>query len=109
MSDAKVTFARLDNYDAAPGGEQTFSFQCPKKLARRCQGLIIKGRTHLKYDPQGKNDGIAQWGWDGNRVAPTFTPSINCGGCGWHGYIEKGRCVDVQKKDEPEPTVRTVT
>lgn len=42
------------------------------------------------------------WGWNGNRVRPTFTPSINCldhnpenpaekyGGCGWHGHITDG-------------------
>lgn len=100
MSDAKVTFSRLDHLEAGPGGEQTFGFLCPRKIATRCEGLVIKGRTNLKHDPQGKNGGIAQWDWDGNREAPTFTPSINCEGC-WHGYIRNGRCVDTQGKEEP--------
>lgn len=105
MSDAKVTFDSLDEMHVEPGKEQTFSFQCPKHLRRRCSGLIIAGRTDLKRDPQGQNGGIAQWNWDGNRETPTFTPSINCSSC-WHGFIEKGRCLDAQRQEEPEPVVR---
>lgn len=31
------------------------------------------------------------WHWDGNREAPTLTPSIGCDSrCGWHGNITKG-------------------
>ena len=36
------------------------------------------------------------WQWDGNREAPTLTPSIACGmpkGCDWHGYMTAGRLV----------------
>lgn len=102
MSEAKVKFETLDYDEAAPGLEQRFGFNCPKHKGRRCDGLIIRGRTNLKQDPQGKNGGIAQWFWDGNREQPTFSPSINCGAC-WHGYIENGRCLDTAKKDEPEP------
>jgi hypothetical protein len=101
MSDAKVTFETLDWEKADVGKEQVFSFRCPRK-GRRCESLVIAGRTDLKRDPQGQNGGIAQWDWDGNRDAPTFSPSVNCGGC-WHGYIEKGRCVSTSKQDEPEP------
>ncbi len=100
MSNAKVRFDTLNSLNAEPGREQTFSFVCPK--GRHCGGIIIKGRTSLKHDPQNKNGGIAQWDWDGNREAPTFSPSINCGSC-WHGYIRKGRCVDTNGADEPEP------
>jgi hypothetical protein len=101
MSNAAVRFDTLDDLDAAPGQEQTFSFDCPKHKGRKCEGLVIVGRTDFKHDPQGKNGGIAQWNWDGNRETPTFGPSINCGGC-WHGYIRAGRCVDVNGMDEPE-------
>ena len=104
MSDAKVAFARLDSLDAPAGQEQTFGFACPIKKGHRCEGLIIAGRTTLKRDPQGQNGGIAQWDWNGNRTAPTFTPSINDGFCGWHGYLRNGRCVNAQGADEPEPT-----
>lgn len=102
MSEAKVRFASLASLEDEVGKEQTFSFQCPKHVSRRCGDLIIKGRTDLKHDPQGQNGGIAQWGWDGDRINPTFTPSVNCKGC-WHGFIEKGRCVTGAKTDEPEP------
>lgn len=102
MSAANVKFATLDKLIAEPGREETFSFDCPKHKGRRCESLIIRGRTTLKWDPQNKNGGIAQWSWDGNRDAPTFAPSINCGGC-WHGYIQRGRCVNCAKQDEPEP------
>lgn len=103
MSNAKVKFSRLDDLEATPGSEQTFSFRCPR--GRRCQGLVIAGKTDLKRDPQSKNGGIAQWDWDGSRDAPTFKPSVNCSGC-WHGYITAGRCVDTQGNDEPEPSTR---
>lgn len=104
MSDAKVSFYSLDSSDVVAGGEQIFGFACPRGRNHkgRCSGLIIAGRTDIKRDPNGKNGGEAQWDWDGNREAPTFTPSINCGGC-WHGYIRAGRCVDTRGKDEPEP------
>lgn len=100
MSDAKVTFEMLGHEPAEVGKEQRFSFNCPLH-DRRCCGLIIAGRTELKHDPQGKNGGIAQWGWDGNRTQPTFNPSVNCKNC-WHGHIKKGRCVSVNNTDEPE-------
>ena len=97
MSDAKVKFETLDFADAAPGQEERFGFKCPKHPTNRCEGLLIRG-TNEKPRPS--------WVWDGNREAPTFSPSINCGSCPGkgHGFIESGRCVDVQKHDEPEPT-----
>lgn len=104
MSDARVNFDTLDDLDADPGNEQTFSFSCPRKINHRCGSLIIRGRTDLPHDPQGQNGGIAQWGWDGNRDTPTFTPSINCSFCGWHGFLERGRCLTTSKQEEPEPT-----
>lgn len=102
MSDAKVRFKLLEvgDRDAEPGKEEVFSFNCPMH-DRRCGNLIIAGKTGQPRDPQGKNGGSAQWDWDGNRDAPTFSPSVNCGRC-WHGYIERGRCVTVAKTDEPE-------
>lgn len=103
MSDAHVTFGQLDSLHAPTGQEQTFSFACPRRRQGRCEGLIIRGRTDLKHDPQGQNGGIAQWSWDGNRDRPTFAPSINCGTCGWHGFVEGGRCVNQAKQDEQEP------
>lgn len=102
MSDAKVTFSTLSYQPAKAGEEQTFSFNCPSRKSGRCEGLLILGRTNLKHDPQGQNGGAAHWNWDGNREMPTFAPSINCGKC-WHGFIEKGRCVNTAKQDEPEP------
>lgn len=110
MSDAKVQFHRVEDgrerswassrEPVQVGQEQAFSFACPKH-ERRCGNLVIAGRTGLKRDPNGLNGGIAQWDWDGNVEAPTFAPSVNCKGC-WHGYVRKGRCVDVHDKDEPE-------
>ena len=102
MSDAKIKFYKLGYDDAGPGEEQCFGFACPKHVGRQCSALVIAGRTTLKRDGQNQNGGIAQWDWDGDRDQPTFTPSVNCGGC-WHGFIEKGRCVNTAKQDEPEP------
>lgn len=103
MSDAQVTFDSLDlDGDGVPGTEQLFGFACPKVKGRRCGYLLIAGKTDIPRDGQNQNGGQAQWDWDGNREAPTFTPSINCLGC-WHGYIRNGRCVDCSGNDEPEP------
>lgn len=102
MSDADVRFAQLNGDHAEAGWEQTFSFRCPRR-GDRCEGLIIAGSTMLKRDPQGQNGGIAQWDWDGNTAAATFSPSINCHRCGWHGGIITGRCKSVDGNDEPEP------
>lgn len=99
MSAADVKFFAEDGDPARPGHEVEFTFTCPN--GNRCGGLLIKGRTQIPHDPKGQNGGVPQWGWDGDVVTPTFTPSIDCKGC-WHGYIEKGRCVDVQHVDEPE-------
>lgn len=31
------------------------------------------------------------WTWDGNREAPTLTPSVlQVGGCRWHGWLRAG-------------------
>lgn len=101
MSDAKVTFETLGYDPAKPGEEARFDFVCPKR-GTMCSGLLIAGRSDIKRDGQGGNGGRPQWDWDGNREAPTFSPSINCGSC-WHGYIRNGRCVDTAGQDEPEP------
>ena len=101
MSAADVKFKDAMRREAAPGEEVTFSFQCPKR-PHACGRLLIAGRTPIKRDGLNEHDGMAQWDWDGNREAPTFSPSIQCRGC-WHGYIEAGRCVSTAKEDEPEP------
>jgi hypothetical protein len=100
MSDAKVKYETLEFETAEPGGEQRFDFNCPK-YDRRCGSLVIAGRTNLPRNGQNEAGGIAQWGFDGNREHPTFTPSVNCKGC-WHGYIRAGRCVSTSNIDEPE-------
>lgn len=96
MSNALVTFT-VDHFeDAAPGKEVYFDFRCPKHPTNRCSGLLIRGRA---------GDQRPSWIWDGDRIAPTFSPSINCQSCPgkWHGFIEDGRCVNSSKQDEPEP------
>lgn len=98
MSDAKVIFSRID--DATPAVWQEFTFKCPRGNGR-CGPLVIAGTTKLPHDPNNKNGGIAQWRYDGNFTAPTFSPSINCKAC-WHGYIRKGRCVDAKGNEEPD-------
>lgn len=110
MSAADVAFLTL-GYEPCPPGENPcrFSFRCvagnltrdPRLPQVRCEGLLIAGATDIKRDGQGQNGGSPQWDWDGNREAPTFTPSINCEKhCGWHGHIRAGRCVSTAGLDE---------
>lgn len=58
------------------------------------------GECTVPISPQKTARG-ATWRWDGNRDAPTLTPSINClaqlengqpaAGCGWHGFLKNGQ------------------
>lgn len=94
MSDAEVEFHTEEWEPAAPGSEAFFSFSCPAHKGRRCEFLLIRDADGGGSRPS--------WIWNGDRAAPTFSPSVNHKGC-WHGYVEKGRCVTVGKVDEPEP------
>jgi hypothetical protein len=38
-------------------------------------------------------DSPMAWGWDGNKEAPTLTPSISVADT-WHGYLRAGKLVD---------------
>ncbi len=110
MSDAAVQFLTIVGDPCPPGATpQRFTFRCPLRNRGRhpklepitCGNLLIAGAGHgVPRDPQGQNGGRPQWDFDGNREAPTFRPSVNCGGC-WHGYIRAGRCVDTSGVDEP--------
>ena len=100
MSAANVQFLDRDKRKAAPGAEVSFSFACPK-FPHQCGRLLVAGRSPgIDRNGQNREGGVAMWDWDGNREAPTFSPSIDCKGC-WHGFIEAGRCVDMAKRDEP--------
>jgi hypothetical protein len=115
MSAANVQFLTLD-HQPCPAGQKParFTFRCPVFNRGRPAGMDEEECGHLllipgphtehhgiKHDPNGQNGGVAQWIWDGNTASPTFTPSINCGGCMWHGYIRAGRCVEVNGSDSP--------
>ena len=77
--------ASLEGY---PGTSASIMFVCPN--GKRCG---------VPLGPEFVNGKRPVWKWDGNRAAPTITPSINCiaekdgkptGGCGWHGFITNG-------------------
>lgn len=39
-------------------------------------------------------DGRPQWTWDGNREAPTVSPSVRrLDGCQWHGWLRNGEWI----------------
>jgi len=38
------------------------------------------------------NSEPSHWGWDGNKEAPTLTPSINVIGR-WHGWLREGQLI----------------
>lgn len=65
-----------------------------------CHGPNLK-RPRLCLIPINKGSQIEAtettarlWGWDGNEIEPTITPSIGCDWrCGWHGHITKGELI----------------
>jgi hypothetical protein len=79
-------FEYLDlGYDSLPEGSAPervarFGFQCPNGRGW-CSGLLIRNGHHNVHP---------SWSWDRNIDAPTFSPSINCLRCGWHGWIKEG-------------------
>lgn len=88
-----------EGYDKEGTPPKWFRFVCP--LAA---GPLKHRQCSIPIKPQTTSKGNG-WKWDGNREAPTFTPSINClthnpekpeekyGSCGWHGYVTKGKFV----------------
>ena len=65
------------------GREHNLTFTCP------C-GCGKIGAVIIETD---KEKG---WKWNGDKINPTFTPSIlQCGGCQWHGYLTNGEWISV--------------
>jgi hypothetical protein len=52
-------------------------------------GRLSPDALHIQKGPQGPE---RVWGWDGNEVFPTLTPSIHDVGY-WHGHMQNGRLV----------------
>lgn len=66
-----------------PIGEFGMHFMCPCGCGHISYVPIFKG-------PRG-GDWRDPWGWDGNREAPTLSPSIEFKNyCKWHGFFEAG-------------------
>lgn len=86
-----MKFEFLDfNLDDCPADKAPtfFGFECPKRTdGFMCTGLV------LRDNPEGLKPSNKTWAWDGNRDAPTFSPSINCEHCA-HGFIENGKWRD---------------
>ena len=72
--------------DDGNGNPKWMSFPCQRYPLQACQ---------IALRPLQKNAVGASWQWDGNREAPTITPSVNCEKvCGWHGWIRNGQFED---------------
>jgi hypothetical protein len=80
MTEPRFIFDDDELHDGVPAH---LYFQCPRR-PHRCAVALRPNKQ-----PNG-----ASWEWDGNREAPTLTPSISCGACGWHGWIRGGELVD---------------
>jgi hypothetical protein len=58
-----------------------------------CIHIMLPGHTLICIPIQkGSAPGNRVWGWDGNEVMPTLTPSIHTIDH-WHGYLTNGRLV----------------
>lgn len=79
----------IDNHADTPGamdfcatldGEEAgIGFVCPCGCGR--QGFL----------PTQSSTSGPRWDWNGDRSAPTLTPSVlQVGGCQWHGYLTDG-------------------
>lgn len=92
---ANVTFLTLD-YKPCPPDEKParFAFQCPR-TGKTCSDFLINGAElapGIKIQ-RGKTK-ASVWDFNGDKENPTFSPSILCYGCEFHGYIKNGEIVD---------------
>lgn len=57
-----------------------------------CNPLCRFDRCILRIRKGDADQGLKRHGWNGDRDAPTITPSIGCEQrrCGWHGHITNG-------------------
>jgi hypothetical protein len=74
------------------------------RFAFRCR---LRG-GHCSVNLRGRGHDIPQrsWSWNGDIEKPTLSPSINCGDCGWHGFIENGVYLDTNRSPEADQGVR---
>lgn len=97
-----IHVANFDDYDAKgkqPGSfwfavdksdqPKVINFSCP------CGCGAIHGLSVPPADEDDKKYGRHLWDWDGNREAPTVSPSIrayesNGKDTHWHGFLKKG-------------------
>ena len=90
----KIEFLRLNDTPCPPDeAPERFGFECPRQPGEMCSGLLIRtDELAAKLAIAGPSGwrSPASWEWDGDRERPTFNPSINCGICGWHGFITNG-------------------
>ena len=65
----------------------------PTHIMARLPGNII---ANLALRGHGEQQNGATWQWDGDREAPTLTPSIDAKRPrgGWHGWLKAGEFVD---------------
>lgn len=101
---ARFTF-RCVGYNRRSAVAQEARYQaCHEDIT--CGHLLLAEGPHtlahgIKRDGLNQNGGTAQWDWNGNREAPTLSPSVNCEmHCGWHGYIENGVILKCDKTPE---------
>lgn len=60
-------------------------FLCPCGAAGEVAGVAVA------RDMADRGGNHPLWSWNGNRKAPTLTPSIQrLDGCRWHGYLTDG-------------------
>jgi hypothetical protein len=72
--------------DVRDDGRAKVEFPCPGKKSETCmQSVWQRPATGC------------MWQWDGNREAPTLSPSIDCQICGWHGFIVAGTLTGTER------------
>ena len=70
------------------------AFGCPCGKCHDPEQVIHNSYLHITR-PSQPSVGKPDWQWDGNREAPTLTPSIQRrGACNWHGYLRAGKFVE---------------
>lgn len=85
--------SNLDEFDKkGQVGDWCFTTDERYLVVKLHEGNDGVAAIRIKEDPEIPNGAV--WQWDGNREAPTLTPSIlHHSNPEWHGYLREGQLI----------------
>lgn len=100
-ADGRFIYLDKDGEELHPNSDFSeigrFSYMCRSKDPNAKSRCDINCKHPGGYDIPQRN-----WELTGSIDRPNISPSINCGECGWHGYIKEGVFLNTNNQPEAE-------